>query len=90
MCIWRFRIGLQDELPRTAVLAASLEGCSARLLSVSADRGRQTAAGEFMVDLPHDEGVGAALSALHEISPRVLIGLAHACEGSGPVLEPGR
>ena len=32
MCVWRFRIGLQDELPRTAVLAASLEGCSARLL----------------------------------------------------------
>ena len=89
MCVWRFRIGLQGELPRTAVLAASLEGCSARLLSVTADHGRQLAAGEFMVDLPHDEGVGAALSAL-QISPRVLIGLAHACESSGPVLEPGR
>ena len=53
-----------------------------RLLSVSADRGHESAAGEFMVDLPHDEGVGAVLAALHEISPRVLIGLAQTCDGN--------
>jgi hypothetical protein len=82
MCVWRFRIDLQGELPKTAVLAASLDGCSARLLSVSANRGHEMVAGEIMVDVPHDEGVGAVLSALHEISPRVLIGLAEACEGS--------
>jgi hypothetical protein len=82
MCVWRFRIDLQGELPKTAVLAASLEGCSARLLSISADRGHEIAAGEFMVDLPHDDGICAVLSALHEISPRVLIDLAQACEGS--------
>jgi hypothetical protein len=35
-----------------------------------------------MVDLPHDEGVGAVLAALHEISPRVLIGLAQTCDGN--------
>jgi hypothetical protein len=82
MCVWRFRIDLQGGLPKTAVLAASLDGCSARLLSVSADHGHETAAGEFMVDLPHDEGVGAVLAALHEISPRVLIGLAQTCDGN--------
>jgi hypothetical protein len=90
MCVWRFRIGLQGELPKTAVLAALLDGCSARLLSVSADRGREMAAGEFMVDVPHYEGVGAVLSVLHEISPRVLIGLAQACEGSLAAAAPPR
>ncbi len=81
MCVWRFRIDLQGELPKTALLAASLEGCSARLLSISTDRGHDFAAGEFMVDLPHDAGACAVLSALHEISPRVFIGLAQACGG---------
>jgi hypothetical protein len=82
MCVWRFRIGLQGGMPKTAVLAASLDGCSARLLSVSADRGHQMASGEFMVDLPHDDGIGAVLSALYEISPQVRIGLAQPCEAS--------
>jgi len=39
-------------------------------------------AGEFMVDIPHHEGIGAVLSVLHEISPRVLIGLEQSCEAS--------
>jgi hypothetical protein len=82
MCVWRCRIDLEGEPPETAVLAASLEDCSARLLSISVERRHDTVTGELMVDLPHDEGVGAILSALHGISPRVLIGRAEVCEGS--------
>lgn len=81
MCVWRCRIDLDRDPPETAILAASLEGCSARLLSISVQQRRHTMSGELMIDLPHDDGVGAILSVLHEISPRVLIGRAQACEG---------
>jgi hypothetical protein len=81
MCRWRFRIDLQgSEAPATAVLAAALDGQPARVLSVSVDHVRQRMTGDIVIDVPHGDGVGAILSALHEISPRVLIGREEPCE----------
>jgi hypothetical protein len=53
------------------------------LLTMSMDSGCASATGEFVVDLPHAEGVGPILSALHDISPRVLIGREKSCVRAG-------
>ncbi len=84
MCLWKFRIDIPGDPPDITVVTAVLARYPARLLNMSMERGCQQATGEFVIDLPHDEGVGPILSVLHDISPRVLIGREKACLASRP------
>jgi hypothetical protein len=89
MCLWKFRIDIPGDPPDITIVTAVLARYPARLLNMSMERGCQQATGEFVVDLPHDEGVGPILSALHDISPRVLIGREKACVASRPAAAAG-
>jgi hypothetical protein len=84
MCLWKFRIDIPGDPPDITIVTAVLARYPARLLNMSMERGCQQATGEFVIDLPHDEGVGPILSTLHDISPRVLIGREKACVTSRP------
>jgi hypothetical protein len=84
MCLWKFRIDIPGDPPDITIVTAVLARYPARLLNMSMERGCQQATGEFVIDLPHDEGVGPILSTLHDISPRVLIGREKACVASRP------
>ena len=84
MCLWRFRIDIPGDPPDITVVTSVLARYPARLLTMSMDAGCQSATGEFVVDLPHSEGVGPILSALHDISPTVLIGREKSCVASRP------
>ena len=84
MCLWRFRIDIPGDPPDITVVTSVLARYPARLLTMSMDDGCQSATGEFVVDLPHSEGVGPILSALHDISPTVLIGREKSCVASRP------
>lgn len=88
MCLWKFRIDIPGDPPDITVVTAVLARYPARLLNMSMERDCQQATGEFVIDLPHDEGVGPILSALHDISPRVLIGREKACVSSRPAAAP--
>jgi hypothetical protein len=88
MCLWKFRIDIPGDPPDITIVTAVLARYPARLLNMSMERGCQQATGEFVIDLPHDEGVGPILSALHDISPRVLIGREKACVASRPAAAP--
>jgi hypothetical protein len=79
MCLWRFRIDIPGDPPDVTIVTTVLARYPARLLTMSMDSGCASATGEFVVDLPHAEGVGPILSALHDISPRVLIGREKSC-----------
>ena len=89
MCLWKFRIDIPGDPPDITFVTAVLARYPARLLNMSMERGCQQATGEFVIDLPHDEGVGPILSALHDISPRVLIGREKACVASRPAAAAG-
>ncbi len=89
MCLWKFRIDIPGDPPDITIVTAVLARYPARLLNMSMERGCQQATGEFVIDLPHDEGVGPILSALHDISPRVLIGREKACVASRPAAAAG-
>jgi hypothetical protein len=84
VCLWRFRIDIPGDPPDITVVTSVLARYPARLLTMSMDDGRQSATGEFVVDLPHSEGVGPILSALHDISSTVLIGREKSCVASRP------
>jgi hypothetical protein len=84
MCLWKFRIDIPGDPPDITIVTSVLARYPARLLNMSMDTGCHSATGEFVVDLPHGEGVGPILSALHDISPTVLIGREKSCVSSGP------
>ena len=84
MCLWKFRIDIPGDPPDITVVTTVLARYPARLLNMSMDSGCKAATGEFVVDLPHGEGVGPILSALHDISPRVLIGREKSCVTGRP------
>jgi hypothetical protein len=84
MCLWRLRIDLPGDPPDITIVTTVLVGYPARLLSMSMEHDRETATGQFVVDLPHDEGLGPMLSALHDISSRVFIEQEKSCLASRP------
>jgi hypothetical protein len=84
MCLWKIRIDIPGDPPDITVVTTVLARYPARLLNMSMERGCRSASGEFVVDIPHSEGVGPILSALHDISPTVLIGREKSCIASRP------
>jgi hypothetical protein len=84
MCLWKFRIDIPGDPPDITVVTSVLARYPARLLNMTMDSGCRSAIGEFVVDLPHGEGVGPILSALHDISPMVLIGREKSCVARRP------
>lgn len=73
MSMWRIRITLSDDPRSQALLNDALAGQSVSQvrLTPAADTAEMT--GDVVVELTHNEGLGELLSALHTISPQVLV-----------------
>ncbi|HTP16547.1 MAG TPA: hypothetical protein VMK13_12005 [Streptosporangiaceae bacterium] len=93
MSMWRIRLTLSDDKRSRALFH---EAVGDQLVSIVrlAPPGIDTAeiTGEVVVELAHDEGLGAMLGALHNISPRVFVSRADppAPPAAGPELAVGR
>jgi hypothetical protein len=74
MPLWRIRIRLSDDQHSRALLDEALAGqqvARVELTPRSADSGEM--AGNVVLELPHDDDLGAMLTALHRISPQVFV-----------------
>jgi hypothetical protein len=74
MSIWRIRITLPGDPGSHALLNEALAGqpvSQVRLMPRAADTAELT--GDVVLELNHDDGLGALLSALHTISPQVFV-----------------
>ena len=74
MALWRIRITLADDLHSRTVLNQALAGQRVRELNFTPRTTRPPEmAGNVVIDLPRDDDLGPVLSALHQISPQVLV-----------------
>lgn len=71
---WRIRIRLSDDQHSRALLDEALAGqqvVRVELTPRSTDSAEM--AGDVVLELPHDDDLGAMLTALHRISPQVFV-----------------
>jgi hypothetical protein len=86
MPLWRIRITLADDPHSRTVLNQALVGQQVSELSFTPRASRPSeVAGDVVLELPHDDDLGSILSALHQISPQVLV--SRADSGSAPALS---
>jgi hypothetical protein len=71
---WRIRIAVPDDPgSRSALNDVLAAQPAARLRELPGRSDRSAATSEIMVELPQDDGLVSVLSALHQISPQVLV-----------------
>jgi hypothetical protein len=86
MSMWRIRITLAGGPGSQAALDEALAGQPVRqILLAPRDADTAELTGEVVLDLAHDEGLGALLSQLHAISPQVFVSRA---DQPAPVSQP--
>lgn len=74
MPLWRIRIRLSDDQHSRALLDEALAGQQvARVELTPRSAGSAEMAGDVVLELPHDDDLGAMLTALHRISPQVFV-----------------
>lgn len=77
MATWRIRITISDDAQSRAALDEVLTGQQVSAINLAArNHGSTDVDAEVLLELPPDESVGDLLSALHRISPQVLVSLA--------------
>ena len=73
MSMWRIRITLSDDPRSHALLNDALSGQPVSQVRLTPAAGTAEVTGDVVVELTHNEGLGELLSALHTISPQVLV-----------------
>jgi hypothetical protein len=73
MSMWRIRITLSDDPRSHALLNDALAGQPVSQVKLTPAAGTAEVTGDVVVELTRNEGLGELLSALHTISPQVLV-----------------
>ena len=89
---WRIRIAVPDSPASRSAVKHALSAQPVSFLRVAPSDGESSSSSEIVIELPQDDGITNALSALHAISPQVFVSRADASgtasDGSGRVPEP--
>jgi hypothetical protein len=84
---WRIRITISDDAQSRSALDEVLAGHQVSTINLAArNHGSNDVDAEVLLELPPEESVGELLSALHGISPQVLVSMAvngHAGSAAG-------
>ena len=84
MSLWRIQITMSDDLYSQEMLTAAL--AEQRVWALLRSQRDTEMTGDVIIELPHDDGLGALLSKLHMISPQVFVSRAD----QGPSLATTR
>jgi hypothetical protein len=82
LATWRIRLTISDDAQSRIALDEVLAGQHVSAINLATrNHGSTDVDAEVLLELPADESLGDLLTALHRISPRVLVSLADSAAG---------